>query len=150
MVHAIGKGIVLAEIQQTSDVTYRVYDWNRVDENGEGRELHVEDALNVIEFKPPDRDTCERKLLDDGPCKRHEAVRCDKFVIEVIELNGELAVEPPARRFTILNVVSGSAEIESSAGTTPLALGSSVLVPAALPAVRLRGDGATVLRSYVP
>ncbi len=53
-VHAIGKGILLAEIQQTSDITYRIHDWGRVDKNGNPRELHTELALDVIDYKKPD------------------------------------------------------------------------------------------------
>lgn len=49
-IHAIGKGILIAEIQQTSDITYRVFDWNRVDKNGKGRELHTDLAADAINF----------------------------------------------------------------------------------------------------
>jgi mannose-6-phosphate isomerase len=149
-VHAIGAGIVLAEIQQTSDVTYRVYDWNRDDEHGESRDLHVEKALDVIAFERPATDTVERKLLDNGPSKRYEGVRCDKFVIEILELAGSVDDAPPPNRFAILNVVAGEAALESAAGDLPLPVGSTVLIPAAMSSYTLRGDGATVLRSYVP
>jgi len=149
-VHAVGAGIVLAEIQQTSDLTYRVYDWSRVDAHGASRELHVEKALDVIEFEEPKTNTVERKLLDDGPSKRYEGVRCDKFVVEVIELGGTVDDAPPPNRFVILNVVAGDALLESAAGEIHLPIGSTVLIPASLPPYKLRGDGATVLRSYVP
>ncbi|MFO7898782.1 MAG: type I phosphomannose isomerase catalytic subunit [Planctomycetota bacterium] len=151
-VHAIGKGIVLAEIEQTSDVTYRVYDWNRVDEQSQGRDLHVENALDVIRFEPPTRDTCERKLLAENGGRRFEAARCDQFVVEVLELDGSVDDAPPDGRFAILNVVGGGAVIDSPAGETALPLGSSSLVPACMPAYTIRSAGgpATVLRSYVP
>jgi len=150
MVHAIGAGIVLAEIQQTSDVTYRVFDWNRVDEEGSPRELHVEKALDVIEYAPPKGDTCARKPLADGPCKRYEAARCDKFVIEVLELAGAMDDAPPPGRFAILNVVAGNAALEYAGGEIDLPLGATALIPAVMPKYSLRGDKATVLRSYVP
>jgi mannose-6-phosphate isomerase len=151
MTHAIGAGILLAEIQQTSDVTYRTYDWNRVDpKTGEPRELHVEPALDVTDFDPPDADTVPRRRLDDGPCKRWETARCDRFVIEIVELSGSFDDAPPAGRFLILNVVGGAAVLKRGRQTTELPLGSSVLVPASAGAFSLRGDGATVLRSYVP
>ena len=150
MVHSIGAGIVLAVILQTSVVTYRVFDWNRVDENGNSRELHVDKALDVIDYQPPVGDTCERKLLQDGPSKRYEVVRCDKFVIEILELDGALDDAPPENRFAILNVVQGSAVLEARDGETALPFGSSVLIPAALTGYTLRADDATVLRSYVP
>ncbi len=150
MTHAIGAGIVLAEVQQTSDITYRTYDWNRVDDEGRPRELHVEQALAVTDFEPPKADTRQRRLLDDGPSKRYEGVRCDKFVLEVIELAGALDDAPPPARFVILNVVAGDAVLEARGGTTLLPLGSTALIPAAHPPYRLRADRATVLRSYVP
>ncbi len=152
MVHAIGKGIVLAEIQQTSDVTYRVYDWNRVDAQSQGRELHVEQALDVIRFEPPARDACERKLLEENGGRRFEAVHCDKFVVEIIELDDAVEDAPPEGRFALLNAVSGGAVIESPAGETALPLGASALIPACMPGYTIRADGepATLLRSYVP
>jgi len=150
VVHSIGAGIVLAEIQQTSDVTYRVYDWNRVYEDGTSRELHVEKALDVIRFEPPVGDTCERKLLHDGPSKRYEVVRCDKFVIEVLELGGAVDDALPENRFAILNVVQGNAVLEARGAELALPFGASVLLPAALAGYTVRGDGATLLKSYVP
>jgi len=151
MVHAIGAGIVLAEIQQTSDITYRVYDWNRANDHGEPRRLHIEKALDVIDFKPPAADTCKlRPLEGNGPSKRFEAVRCDKFVIETIKLAGRIDDAPPPGRFLILNVVKGDALLEANGDQVPLPFGSTVLIPAALPGYTLQGDGATVLRSYVP
>ena len=150
MVHAIGAGIVLAEIQQTSDLTYRVFDWNRIDDDGTARELHVDKALDVIEFEPPKTDTCKRRPLDDGPCPRYEAVRCDKFVIEVFELAGSVDDAPPENRFAILNVVAGNAALAHSGGEMELPLGTTALLPAALDGYTLRADDATVLKSYVP
>ena len=150
MVHAIGSGIVLAEIQQTSDITYRVYDWKRDDEDGQGRELHVDKALDVIKFDPPKHDARPRKLLEDGPSKRYEGVRCEQFVLEILELGGSLDDAPPAGRFVVLNVVSGDAVLELRRAELSLPLGSTCLIPAALGPYRLRGQGATVLRSFVP
>jgi len=149
-VHAIGAGIVLAEIQQTSDVTYRVYDWSREDEDGAPRELHVAKALDVIDFEPAERDTCERRLLEDGPVRRYEGVRCDRFVIEILEMGGTLDDGPPPNRFAILNVVRGEAALEWAGGSMPLPIGSTVLIPASLPAYTLSGHDAIVLRSFVP
>jgi mannose-6-phosphate isomerase len=150
VVHAIGAGIVLAEIQQTSDVTYRVYDWNRVDEEGEPRGLHVEQALDVIDFEPPTTDTCERKRLNHDAGAVYEGVRYDKFVVEILELEGSMEDAPPAGRFVILNVVAGRAALDAGGEEIPLPLGRTVLLPAALPTYTLRSDQATVLKSYVP
>ena len=149
-VHAIGKGILLAEIQQTSDITYRVYDWNRVNEDGEPRKLHVKEALDVTVFDQHTPDTCERKLLSDRGDGWCEGARCDEFVIEIIELAGAVEDAPPPGRFLILNVVRGHAVLEDGEKPMTLRTGASVLIPACVSRYTLRSDDATVLRSYVP
>jgi mannose-6-phosphate isomerase len=151
MTHAIGSGIVLAEIQQTSDVTYRTYDWNRVDKaTGQPRELHVDKALAVTDYTPPKEDTCKPELLEDGPCKRYMAVRCDKFAIERLELNGSMNAVTPDGRFVMLNVVQGDVTVEAGGRVTPLPLGTTALLPASTGAYVLSGEAGTVLQSYVP
>ena len=122
-----------------------------MDEEGNPRELNVDRALDVIDFEPPKANTCERRLLDDGPSKRYEGARCDKFVVEILELAGALDDAPPADRFAILNVVAGDVVLESGGVETELPLGTTALIPAAMPPYTLSSSGAaTLLRSYVP
>ena len=62
-IHAIGAGIVLVEIQQTSDITYRIYDWGRTDQNGKSRELHTDLALDALDFKASGRNKIRKELI---------------------------------------------------------------------------------------
>lgn len=151
MVHSIGAGILLLEIQQTSDLTYRVYDWGRTDDQGGSRVLNVDKAMDVIKFEPPINDTEPRRLVQKTPtCNKYEAVHCDKFEIQVLELDGRIDDTHPHDRFVILNVVSGDAAIEYGDGEAlPMPLGSTCLVPAALTKYALSGK-ATILRTIVP
>ena len=96
-VHGIGKGIVVAEIQQTSDVTYRIFDYNRVDDKGQPRELHTELALDAINFKH------HVQGKTDYQPKMNESVelaKCKYFTTNLLELN-----EPVERDFSKLDTI---------------------------------------------
>jgi len=128
-IHAIGKGIVLAEMQQNSDTTYRVYDWNRVGLDGRPRELNVEKALDVIDFDaPPDEgvsrvDGSGRRMITD----------CKYFTIEAITLAGKPVTESVSpERFEILCAVEGAGRIAWSGGEMEMAAGTSLLLPAVM------------------
>ena len=100
-VHAIGAGVLLAEIQQTSDITYRVYDWDRVDENGNGRELHNDLAIDAFNFNMKDdfRIGYERKKNKINPM-----VNCPYFVTNYIDLKGEISKTNTTRFLSYLYV----------------------------------------------
>ena len=86
-VHGIGKGIVVAEIQQTSDVTYRIFDYNRVDEKGKPRELHTELALEAISFKSQKQAKTDYQPKMNEPV---ELVKCNYFTTNLLHLNEEM------------------------------------------------------------
>jgi len=86
-VHAIGKGVLLAEIQQTSDITYRIFDWNRVDEHGKARELHVEEALDAILFDTKQPHKIEYELSLNSTSK---IIRSDFFKINMLSFDKPL------------------------------------------------------------
>ena len=125
-VHAIGRGILLAEVQQNSDTTYRVWDYGRVGKDGKPRELHVEKALDAVRSaKPgshPYSDVTERR--DFGTLRR---ISCDKFTAEMICLDGEF--EDEAEGFFSVVVLSGDAVIRWKDGELPVSKGDSVYVP---------------------
>ena len=106
--HAIGKGVFLAEVQQCSDVTYRVWDWNRVDENGVSRELHVNKAMDVIrfdeEFNYPVNFKIQNDILDHGELKLLELADFELFSIN---LNGSKELKLK-ERFSSIFVLSGN------------------------------------------
>ena len=137
MVHAIGGGIVLYEIQQSSDVTYRLWDYLRTNEKGEQRELHIEKALDVI--KP--RLLGQRETLPalDEP-GMHRLLSVPAFVLECACVNGELALAPRAETFQMLTALHALA-LCWEGGEMKLSPGESALLPVRCPALRLRGNG---------
>lgn len=146
IVHALGAGLIVAEIQQASDTTFRLFDWNRLGKDGQPRALHREQALEVIDFKtgpvgpvcPQQTSRKTEKLLVD----------CDKF--RLIEQSESAEIETN-RQFQIVTVVQGSAEIAWDSHARPLPLGQSVLIPAACTQFQLRlGSNAIVLRATSP
>ena len=137
MLHAIGKGILLAEIQQNSDTTYRVYDYNRKDADGNTRELHIDKAIDVTNLTSSVGN--EYAVEKDGVL-----VNCDYFTTEKITLNGELTVNVSKDSFETLVVCDGTAVINGSVYTK----GDSILVPAYAGKMEMTGN-AVILRSYL-
>lgn len=148
-IHAINAGIMLFEIQQKSDLTYRVYDYDRRDaKTGQSRELHVERALDVSNFgaQPPANSAPERV---DGT--RTLLVSCPYFAMERWDLAAPLEAATDPASFEILTVIDGAAELGWAGGARPLARGESAVLPASLGAYRLAPAGrATLLRCFVP
>lgn len=141
--HAINAGILLFEIQQTSDLTYRVYDYGRRDGQGRLRELHLDKALAVLDFRPAGPAQVPPLPLAPG----HDLlVACPYFALERL-CGGEYTLAPRPTSFEIHTLIAGRAEI---AGET-LAPGESLLLPADREActVQLSADG-VLLRCYVP
>ena len=150
LVHAVGAGILICEIQQNSDTTYRVYDWNRVDDQGKSRELHKEKALDVIDFEGRYQGIGLPGLtLQEEGCRRILYVACDYFAMEKLIIKGTMDLCLDGKRFQTLTCVEGSAVIRYEGGSEELGAGSSCLVPASLKTVDITGNG-TVIRAYVP
>ena len=139
-VHALGAGLVVAEIQQASDTTFRLFDWNRVDADGKPRPLHVEQALATIDFSR-DGVQPQQPVATDAPW-RERLVACDKFVLDRCTLEEPQPVGGD-NRFHLLAVLAGEAEVGDAA--TQLALGQTCLLPAALGKTTLAPRGRAVL-----
>lgn len=145
-VHAIGHGIVVAEIQQTSDLTYRVFDWNRVEDDGRPRPLHIEDALNVIDFSSGHRAKETGKRLSEG---RTVLVSCDQFVFEKLDVGPHSVDVGGIGSFEILSAISGKGTLAWPGGEMGMALGETLLLPASVSPCRLQSDTKMeMLRSY--
>ena len=147
-VHALGKGLLLAEIQQNSDCTYRIYDYNRPDTNGKLRELHTTEALDAIDFSE----------LKDG--KTHYTYRensttrlaeCPYFTTNLIPLTKPLKKDfHELESFVIYLCVDGIAAVKSMEEIVPIHAGECVLVPAVADTVELFSEGpAKLLEVYI-
>ncbi|HEU5101762.1 MAG TPA: type I phosphomannose isomerase catalytic subunit, partial [Roseiflexaceae bacterium] len=147
-IHAINAGIMLFEIQQKSDLTYRVYDYDRRDAQGKLRELHVERALDVTTYAAAPPAVVQPKRLDGA---RTLLVSCPYFAMERLDLSVPLPANVNPGSFEILTVIDGAARLAWSDNELPLARGESIVLPASLGAYRLEPEpGATLLRCYVP
>ncbi|NTV04465.1 mannose-6-phosphate isomerase [bacterium] len=145
-IHAINAGIMLFEIQQKSDLTYRVYDYNRRDaKTGQPRELHLEKALDVSDFRPA-RHT-RLPALAIAP-RRDLLVACESFALERWRVTGQARLRARGS-FEIVTLVDGDGALTWPGGDLPLHRGESVLIPACLGGCTLEGD-ATALCAYVP
>tara|TARA_R110002049_G_scaffold2750_2_gene21686 strand:+ start:556883 stop:557857 length:975 start_codon:yes stop_codon:yes gene_type:complete len=145
-VHALGAGLLVAEIQQSSDTTFRLFDWNRVDEQGNARPLHIKESLAVSDYETgpikPQRSDYEQQGWQT-------LATCDKFVFRSLE-NG-VATLGGDQRFHILTVPRGGASIESGGVYEEIKTGESVLLPAAHPEVKVAvAPESTLLEAHLP
>lgn len=138
-VHAIGAGILLYEIQESSDITYRFYDWDRKDAQGNGRELHIEQGLAVADLKCAPRPVRvseaygTRRLLNE-----------EEFTLDVIRCDG-VGILPEIGEFGILTSLQGNLSVRWDVSELKLAEGETCLIPRNAPKVHLRGSGYAAL-----
>lgn len=148
-VHTIGKGLLLAEIQQTSDVTYRIYDFDRKDAEGNTRELHVEAALDAIDYAYYDEYKTSYSSASD---ELLEVVSCDYFDTRKMALTSAMSRDySSVDSFVIIVVVEGAGTIETEAGSIEVKAGQALLIPAELKGATYQPAGSlTVLEAVVP
>ncbi len=132
--HAIGKGILIAEIQQNSNTTYRVYDYGRVGADGKPRELHIEKALDVTNLTPAK----QQAVLPESGGSRLLA-SCSYFHSVLQSVENKLSVPALFDSFQHLLILEGEAELVSGNSVIPLKKGTSVFVPAGTDAFRING-----------
>lgn len=127
-VHAIGKGVLLAEIQQTSDITYRIFDWNRVDKKGNPRQLHIEEALDAIDFKMTQQVKQPYKEIKNTPIN---LVDCQYFTTNLLYLDQPIEREYALiDSFKILMIIKGKAVLSYQNKEFAFDEGKTVLIPA--------------------
>ena len=147
-VHALGAGLLIAEIQQASDTTYRLFDWNRVDRDGKPRQLHIEQALDVTDYTRGPVNAITPTSTGEQGIER--LVECDKFILDRWRLSAPHAL-PNDNRFHILAVVEGAVSISTKNGNCNLQRGGTVLVPATTREVKIASQGqAVLLDMYLP
>tara|TARA_B110000090_G_scaffold209472_1_gene266175 strand:+ start:1755 stop:2717 length:963 start_codon:yes stop_codon:yes gene_type:complete len=145
-IHAIGAGVLLAEIQQTSDITYRVYDWDRVDSKGNRRELHNDIALEAFDFDMPDNYIVNYSR--DAQTST-ELVSCPYFTTNVLEVKTSLLVENNHDSFMIYMCVEGSAIVKIEGHQTEFSKGETVLIPAGIKSFSISANHAKLLEVYI-
>jgi len=134
-VHALGPGMMLAEIQQTSDTTYRIFDWDRTDDKGNTRELHTDEALDSIDFKKQDSYRTEYKSEIN---KTNEIVKCDKFTTNLVSFDKPTSKDiENLDSFIIYIGVEGNTILVWADGEIKIDVGEAVIVPAYLSQVEL-------------
>lgn len=148
LVHAIGKGVVVAEIQQSSDITYRIYDYKRVDENGNERELHTEQALDVINFDASENPKTVYQVI---PNDITPLVSCDYFTTNLIQFDTALIRNyGHLDSFIAYMCLEGSFIIEANDEKTVVNKGDTVLIPASIDEIGLTPhDKVTLLEVHV-
>jgi mannose-6-phosphate isomerase len=139
-IHAIGAGVVLAEIQQTSDITYRIYDWDRVDANGNGRELHTELALDAINYNI----THSKIEYTEKPNHSSAVVDCPYFKTNIIALQDRFIWKKSKDAFTVFMCTNGQFELVLNGEIMRYQMGDTILIPAIIDHLTLKGK-ATVL-----
>jgi mannose-6-phosphate isomerase len=149
--HTIGAGLVLCEIQEHSDITYRVYDYNRRDAKGQGRALHVEKALEVMRFGKQTGGKIEPVRIERSALTTTYFAACRYFVAEKWEFDHRVSQDEPHGRFDLLIFLEGAGEIHWAGEQAKYGPAQVWLIPAALSAYELKANSRTeLLRTYVP
>jgi mannose-6-phosphate isomerase len=153
-IHALGDGILLYELQQSSDLTYRLYDWDRRDPS---RPLHIEKSLDVARLEPFATHTIEPVELAEPGGTRAFLCACDYFAAELLSVGSRISERPRGVCFHLLTVLGGSGLLRvpgPAALELELAACESLLVPAAVEEYQLQAapgeDPLVVMKSYLP
>ncbi|WP_207427782.1 type I phosphomannose isomerase catalytic subunit [Pedobacter sp. SYSU D00535] len=148
-VHTIGKGLLIAEIQQTSDITYRIYDFDRVDDKGNKRELHTEEALAAIDYNVYPEYKSSYKKKTNEPV---EVVNSPYFSTRILEFTQPVERDYSTNDSFVIQVcVQGSYTIRYEGGELNVRMGDSILIPAAVKSINLQTDtGFKILESSIP
>lgn len=143
-IHALGAGNLIAEIQQTSDITYRVYDFDRMDAAGNKRELHIDLALEAINYNTVDARKEYKKEVNIS----NAIVDCPYFTTNFMPLDGTISIAKNGNSFTVYMCVEGVFEIEYENSNYHYKLGDTILIPAAMKSYFISGK-ASILEIYI-
>ena len=152
-VHAIGAGVMLAEVQQMSDATFRVDDWGRLGADGRPRRLHVEEAIEVTDFESGPVGPVESRPEPIAGGRLERLVRCPFFRLDRLTIDGQGCVgDPQGARFTAVVGLGGAAVLRHGGASHPIGLGQTLLLPATLGPCAIAAEGveAVVLACTIP
>ena len=149
--HSIGPGMIVCEVQEYSDLTYRLYDYGRVDGSGKPRELHLEKALAVMKFGQ----TCGGKIvpvpLPDESANRYLLAACRYFATERWNLGATAQMQSTPRRFELFVILTGSGYIHSQGPADSYGSGECWLIPASLGGFSVQPEQSSAfIRTFVP
>lgn len=145
--HAIGAGILLAEIQQTSDITYRVYDFDRRDKNGNLRELHTELALDAINYKAK---TDYKKSYKREHNTSNQLIHNEYFKTNFLPVNQKMDIKIAGREsFSIYMCIEGEVVLRTESGQMPMKRGETLMIPACCEQLELQSSGAELLEIFI-
>lgn len=146
-VHAIGAGVLLAEIQQTSDITYRIYDWDRPGDDGKMRELHTEEALDAINFESYKEQNTQHQQVGFeshiGETQYFSVNKLDLFQSEIRSLD-------KLKSFTVYMCLEGKAILEGDEFSETIEKGETILIPASINKIHFNTKAASFLEVYIP
>ena len=147
-VHSLGPGILLAEIQETSDTTYRIYDWDRIDASGMKRELHIAEALDAIDFEVAND---YKTHYTPEKNKTIPLVQCPQFTTNLLEYDQPLSKDfEELDSFVIYMGVEGSSMLKWEYGEEKIAMGDAVVIPNVINNIELHPEGkAKLLEIYL-
>ena len=152
-VHALGTGVMIYELQQSSDITYRLYDWDRKPAPGEPvRELHIDKGAAVADRDPITQHKVQPVLLAEDWGTRRVFVACRYFVGEALHVQRTAQFDTHTRSFHILTVLSGAATVQAGSHRSHISKGESILIPASVNSYSLapESDSVDAILAYVP
>lgn len=144
-IHAIGRGILLAEIQQNSNTTYRVYDYNRIDKNGQRRPLHIKKALDVIRLTPKNPSAEPTPVRQEGTSGICRIAHSPLFTVYTIKIHDAYHGQTNQDSFQSLLVLAGTLTLRWSLGEEPMCAGTSFFLPASFGPYTIEGNGLLLL-----
>ncbi len=147
-IHTIMGGVLLAEIQQNSDATYRIFDWDRVDRHGKSRELHIDKALDVIDFSLVRNYKVQPLSINIDRNVIKYLIACEKFAVELCEIFDEYKLDCDGSKFYILSFLEGNgqifygneSDINLNTKTLDIKKGETILLPALLGKTTIKTD----------
>jgi mannose-6-phosphate isomerase len=151
-IHALLEGLLLYEIQQSSDLTYRLYDWDRNDPN---RPLHIEKSLDVADLEPLDQHKVTPVVLEEPGCTRTLLAACKRFAAEMLQVESQAVERTGGQCFHVLTVLEGAGSVRygpSLGDEVALNRGDSVLVPAGIHQYQLQAGEVPLvaIKAWVP
>ena len=148
--HAIGKGILIAEIQQNSNTTYRIYDYGRVGADGKPRPLHVEKACEVTELVPPKYPTTAQgapEAIDGGVKTLLRS--CEYFNVNKLELDGNVTLKADSKSFNSILVLDGECTVAANGESVTAAKGDSIFIDAGTGSYTVSGKGELIITDII-